>query len=83
MRHDAVSAELTVFVNGKTVRLPAGSRVIDAVAAADAAAADAVRGGTRGVVDSRGIGVAMDHALTGGFVMRIVSARAAAEGVDA
>lgn len=78
-----MSAELTVFVNGKTVRVPTGSTVLDAVAAADAAAADAVRGGTRGVVDSRGIGVAADTPLSGGFVMRIVSARAAAEGVDA
>ena len=78
-----MSAELTVFVNGKTVCVPAGSTVLDAVAAADAAAADAVRGGTRGVVDSRGIGVAADTPLSGGFVMRIVSARAAAEGVDA
>lgn len=76
-------SELTVFVNGKTVRVPAGSTVIDAVAAADASAADEVRAGTRGVVDSRGIGVAMETGLTGGYVMRIVSARAAREGVDA
>ena len=76
-------SELTVFVNGKAVRLPMGSTVIDAVAAADAAAAAEVRGGTRGVVDSRGIGVAMDTPLTGGYVMRIVSARAAKEGADA
>ncbi|MBA3854492.1 MAG: hypothetical protein C0503_08760 [Gemmatimonas sp.] len=76
-------SELTVFVNGRTVRVPAGSTVIDAVAAADASAADEVRAGTRGVVDSRGIGVAMETGLTGGYVMRIVSARAAREGVDA
>jgi hypothetical protein len=76
-------SELTVFVSGKTVRVPAGSTVLDAVAAADAAAAEALRAGTRGVVDSRGIGVAHDTPLTGGFVMRIVSARAASEGVDA
>lgn len=76
-------SELTVFVNGKTVRVPAGSTVLDAVASADAAAADAVRAGTRGVVDSRGLGVAASLPLTGGFVMRVVSARAAGEGVDA
>ncbi len=74
---------LTVFVNGKAVRLAPTSRVIDAVAAADAEAAEAVRAGTRGVVDSRGLGVAADAPLSGGFVMRIVSARAAREGVDA
>ena len=78
-----MSAELTVFVNGKTVRVPAGSTVLDAVTAADAAAAAEVRAGTRGVVDSRGIGVAGDTPLSGGFVMRIVSARAAREGADA
>ena len=76
-------SELTVFVNGKTVRVPAGSTVLDAVTAADSAAADELRAGTRGVVDSRGIGVAADAPLAGGFVMRIVSARAAREGVDA
>ena len=76
-------SELTVFVNGKTVRVPTGSTVLDAVTAADSAAADELRAGTRGVVDSRGIGVAADAPLTGGFVMRIVSARAAREGVDA
>lgn len=76
-------SELTVFVNGKTVKLPMGSTVIDAVRAADAAAAEEVTAGTRGVVDSRGIGVAANTALSGGYVMRIVSARAAREGVDA
>lgn len=76
-------SELTVFVNGKTVRVPGGSTVLDAVVAADAALADEVRAGARGVVDSRGIGVATDTPLSGGYVMRIVSARAAREGIDA
>jgi hypothetical protein len=78
-----MSEPLKVFVNGKGYALPKGSTVIDAIAAADAAAADEVRAGTRGVVDSRGVGVANDFVLTGGFVMRVVSARAAREGVDA
>lgn len=78
-----MSEALRVFVNGKGYSVPQGSTVIDAVAAADAAAADEVRAGTRGVVDSRGVGVASDFPLTGGFVMRIVSARAAREGADA
>lgn len=76
-------SEMTVFVSGKTVRVPAGSTVIDAVAAADADAAAAIREGTRGVVDSRGLGVAPETPLTGGFVMRVVSARAARDGSDA
>jgi hypothetical protein len=76
-------SELTVFVSGKTVRVPAGSTVLDAVAAADPAAADEIRAGTRGVVDSRGLGVAPATPLTGGYVMRVVSARAARDGSDA
>lgn len=77
-----MSEPLRVFVNGKGYAVPQGSTVIDAVAAADAGAADEVRHGSRGVVDSRGVGVASDTPLTGGFVMRIVSARAAREGTD-
>lgn len=78
-----MSEPLRVFVNGKGFAVPQGSTVLDAIAAADASAADEVRNGTRGVVDSRGVGVASDTVLTGGYVMRVVSARAAGEGVDA
>lgn len=78
-----MSEPLRVFVNGKGYAVPQGSTVIDAIEAADAAAAADVRGGSRGVVDSRGVGVAASTPLTGGFVMRVVSARAAGEGVDA
>jgi len=78
-----MSEPLRVFVNGKSYSVPQGSTVIDAIVAADAAAAEEVRSGTRGVVDSRGVGVASDAPLSGGFVMRIVSARAAREGDDA
>lgn len=78
-----MSEPLRVFVNGKVYSLPQGSTVLDAVTQADASVADEVRSGTRGVVDSRGVGVAGDTPLSGGFVMRIVSARAAREGADA
>ncbi len=70
---------LRVFVNGTGVSVPVGSTVIDAVSAADAASAAAVRAGTRLVADSRGIPVAADTLLTGGYVMRIVSARQRAD----
>ena len=66
---------LRVFVNGTGVSVPVGSSVIDAVAAADPAAAAEVRAGTRLVADSRGIPVAADTPLSGGYVMRLVSAR--------
>jgi hypothetical protein len=53
--------------------------VIDAVRAVDPAAADAVRDGTRLVADSRGIPVPSDTPLSGGYVMRLVSARQKAD----
>lgn len=77
-----MSEQLRVFVNGTGVSVPAGSTVLEAVSAADAEAAEAVRSGARGVVDSRGLPVASDVVLSGGFVMRIVSARAAREGAS-
>ena len=70
---------LRVFVNGAGVSVPAGSTVIEAIERADAAQAVEVRAGKRAVVDSRGLPVAGSTVLSGGFVMRIVSARAAAD----
>jgi hypothetical protein len=72
-----MSEPLRVFVNGTGVSVPPGSTVFDAVHAADSAAAEAIRAGTRAVVDSRGLPVANDAPLSGGFVMRVVNARAA------
>lgn len=74
---------IRVFVNGAGVSVAAGSTVIDAVTAADAEAAAAVREGSRAVVDSRGLPVSPETTLSGGFVMRIVSARAARAGDEA
>jgi hypothetical protein len=71
---------LVVFVNGATVRVPVGATVLDAVAAHDAAAAAEVRAGTRALADSRGIVVDPATLLSGGYVMRIVSARQLADG---
>lgn len=76
-----MSTSLTVFVNGARVEVPAGATVLDAVAAADPAAAEQVRSGARAVADSRGLPVAPDAALAGGFVMRLVSGRT--RGADA
>ena len=64
------------FVNGVRVEVPSGAKVADAVAAADPSAAAAVRAGTMSVVDSRGIAVATDHVVSGGYVMRLVPVRA-------
>jgi len=73
---------LRVFVNGSGVSVASGSSVLDAVTALDAAAADEVRAGTRIIVDSRGLPVANDTAVHGGYVMRIVSARQARSAED-
>jgi hypothetical protein len=45
----------------------------------DAEAAAAVAAGTRAVADSRGIAVPADTVVSGGYVMRLVSARALRE----
>jgi hypothetical protein len=69
---------LIVFVNGARVEVPADAVVLDAIAVSDAAAAEGIRAGTRAAVDSRGLPVAADAPLSGGFVMRVVAARARA-----
>ncbi len=77
-----MSEPLRVFVNGVGASVPPGSSVLDAVRAADAAAAGEVAAGTRIVVDSRGLPVANDALVSGGYVMRIVSARQARSSED-
>ncbi len=77
-----MNEQIRVFVNGSGVSVAPGSSVLDAVTAIDAAAADDVRAGTRVIVDSRGLPVANDTAVHGGYVMRIVSARQARAAED-
>ncbi len=69
-------AELRVFVNGTGLSVNHGATILDAVRAFDAAEAAEVAAGTRAVTDSRGLPAASDTPLTGGMVLRIVSARA-------
>ena len=54
-----------------------GATVLDAVRDFDAAAADALVAGSRGVTDSRGLPSAIDAPVFGGAIFRLVSARAA------
>lgn len=77
-----MTENLRVFVNGTGVSVPHGAVVLDAVLAADPDAAQQVREGARVVVDSRGLPVAPDTALSGGYVMRLVSSRQAATSAD-
>jgi hypothetical protein len=74
---------LRVFVNGTALSMRPGATILDAVREFDAAEARAVSAGERAVTDSRGLPVALDTALTGGTVLRIVSGRALRESVDA
>lgn len=67
---------LTVFVNARAVQVPSGATVLDAVRAFDAAEADSLAAGTRGVTDSRGLPIASSTAVHGGAIFRLVSARA-------
>lgn len=67
---------LRVFVNGNGLSVPPGSTVYDAVRAFSSAEADEIAAGTRAATDSRGLPVAGDTVLTGGAVLRVVSARA-------
>jgi hypothetical protein len=67
---------LRVFVNEMALSMRPGATILDAVREFDAAEADAVVAGNRAVTDSRGLPVALDVAVTGGTVLRLVSARA-------
>jgi hypothetical protein len=74
---------LIVFVNARTVQVPSGATVLDAVRAFDAVEGDACAAGTRGVTDSRGLPVATSTPVHGGAIFRLVSARAGrAEGAE-
>ena len=66
---------IRVFVNGAGLSINRGSTVLDAVRAHDPVLADALIAGTRAATDSRGLPVTPDTSLSGGAVLRIVSAR--------
>jgi hypothetical protein len=70
-----VSEVVRVFVDSRGVDVPRGSTALDAVRAADAAAAERVTQGSRIITDSRGLPVAADAATHGGAIYRLVPAR--------
>jgi hypothetical protein len=65
-----------VFVNGAAQSVARGGTILDAIRAFNAAEADEIVAGTRAATDSRGLPVAHDTPVSGGMVLRIVSARA-------
>ena len=72
-----------VYVNERGVDVDAGGTALDAVRAFDAAEAERVASGTRGLTDSRGLPVRASDAVHGGAIYRLVSARAAAAADEA
>jgi hypothetical protein len=65
-----------VFVNGSAQTVARDATVLDAIRAFSAAEADEVAAGTRAATDSRGLPVAHTAPVSGGMVLRVVSARA-------
>lgn len=64
-----------VFVNGSAYSVPRGATVIDAVRTCNAEEARLALAGERAVTDSRGLPVGLDALVSGGAVLRVVSAR--------
>lgn len=64
-----------VFVDGTAVQVPRGATALDAVRAADPAAADAVRAGGKLVTDSRGLPTDPEQPVSAGSIFRLVPRR--------
>ena len=79
-----MSELIPVFVNDRAVRMAAECVLADAIAAADAELARAVREGTARVTDGRGIALDPGAAVYPGAILRVVvSARRRGEESDA
>ena len=71
---------VTAFINERPVRVPTGTRALDAVRQVDAALAARIESGEGYLTDGRGIRVDGDAVLTGGAIVRaVITARRAAE----
>jgi hypothetical protein len=64
-----------VYVDSRAVDVPLSATVLDAVESADPLLAAAVRSGSKGVTDSRGLPIAPDAPLHGGAILRVVALR--------
>ena len=82
MSSNPSDAGLRVYVNGIGLTVPAGATALDAVRAADPAAADAVTAGERVITDSRGLPLGNDTPAHGGAIYRLASARALRDAVQ-
>ncbi len=77
-----MSDTIRVFVNGAGVDVPRGATALDAVRAADAAAADAVQRGTQLVTDSRGLPTDAAQTVHAGAIFRLIPKRDRAGAAD-
>ena len=66
---------MRVYVNAVPVDAPDGQTAVDAVRLYDAAAADAVDGGSMIITDSRGLPAPPSTPLHGGAIFRLIPAR--------
>ena len=82
MSSKPADAGLRVFVNASGLTVPAGATALDAVRAADPAAADAVVAGQRVITDSRGLPISPETPAHGGAIYRLASARALRDAVQ-
>lgn len=71
------SATVRIYINARPVDAAAGSTPLAALERHDADAAALVSGGTRIMVDHRGLPAAMDEPVSNGSIFRVVSARQA------
>lgn len=73
-----MSAIVRVYVNGRGVDVPATATVLEAVRAYKAEAAGELERGACAIVDSRGLPAALDSAVHGGAIFRVVRCRGVA-----
>lgn len=71
-----------VYVNERGVSVPRGAVALDAVRALFPDQADGVTAGSMRLTDSRGLPVAHDLELAGGFIFRVVPVRERLEEVS-
>lgn len=64
-------AEFPVFVNARTVLVPAGAAVREAVRLAEPALLAVCEAGEAALTDGRGLPVAMDDRLAAGAILRV------------
>lgn len=71
---------LSAFINERPVRVPTGTRALDAVRRLDPALAARIESGEGYLTDGRGIRLQGDEVLTGGAIVRaVITARRGAE----